>query len=328
MRPVWTTQGPQWVPEEWARALTSRRQDVPLSSAVRAALDARAFLWVPQKGVVQVIHNVGTVGANPLGTSMTTGGAAATKGTAVECISAASNTMDTYYMVVQATQYGLAATDAQGAMDILIGGATDEVLIANLLMGFCSPTDSATGVGPKRWEFPIYIPSGLRIAAQAAGQRISTAVRAQIFLYGGDAMPGFRVGRKATTYGMGTVPFGTTVTPGASGAEGTWTAITTSTSEDHFCFVPSYQCGTDTTLTRSYLAVDLGVAATADAATTATEMAQSFMFAVTDNEMMRGPENSHPAYFDVPSGSQLTMRSSCSTAIDAGNYNGVIHAVS
>jgi hypothetical protein len=265
-------------------------------------------------------HNTGTVGANPIGTSITTGAASNTKGTAVQLI--ASTSFETYWVTVMATQYGLAATDSQGCLDILTGAATEEVLIPNLLMGFCSPTDTATGVGPKRWDFPLYIPAGTRLAAQAAGMRTSTALRVQIFLYGGDGIPPFRVGSKVTTYGV-TVPVGTTVVPGASGAEGAWAQITASTTEDHFALVPSFQAGTDTTLTRNYYAVDLGVGAA-----TEEEVVQSYWFAVTDNEMMRGPENSMPCFQDIPSGTRLAARVSDSGVNDAGNYNLAIHAVS
>ena len=279
------------------------------------------MLWVPQKGILKLDPNTGAVGANPYGTSVTTGAAAATKGTPVQLI--ASTAFDAYWITILATGYGLAATDSQGALDILTGAATEEVLIANLLMGFCSPTDSATGVGPKVWNFPLYIPAGTRIAAQVAGQRVSTAMRVSVFLYGGDAMPPFRVGRKVTTYGMGTVPFGTTIVPGASAAEGAWTQITASTTEDHFCVVPSFQCGTDTTLSRLMYAYDIGLGAA-----TETEMIQSYWFAATDNEMMRGPENPMPAFFDIPSGSRLAARVSNSGVNDAGNYNTVLHCVS
>jgi hypothetical protein len=279
------------------------------------------MLWVPQKGIWKLDHNTGAVGANPYGTSVTTGGAAATKGTPAQLI--ASTAFDTYWITILATGYGLAATDSQGALDILTGAATEEVLIPNLLMGFCSPTDSATGVGPKVWNFPLYIPAGTRIACQVAGQRISTAMRVSVFLYGGDAMPPFRVGRKVTTYGMGTVPFGTTIVPGASAAEGAWTQITASTTEDHFCVVPSFQAGTDTTMTRLMFAYDIGLGAA-----TETEMIQSYWFTTTDNEMMRGPENPMPAFFDIKNGTRLAARVSCSGVLDAGNYNTVLHCVS
>jgi len=279
------------------------------------------MLWVPQKGNLRVEHNAGTVGSLTAGSSVTTGGTAATKGTPVQLF--ASTSFDTYWITINAYAYANAATDSQGAMDILSGAATEEVLIPNLLMGFCGTQALSLGRGFKTWSFPLYIPAGTRIACQAAGQRVTTAVIVQVYLYGGDALPPFRVGRKVTTYGMGTVPFGTTVVPGASGAEGAWTQITASTTEPHFAFFPSFQAGTDTTLNTLAYALDLGVGAA-----TELEIAQTYQFPVNSDEVMLGPIPAMPAFIDVPSATRLAMRVSCSGALDVGNYNGVIHAVS
>jgi hypothetical protein len=68
---------------------------------------------------------------------------------------------------------------------------------------------------------------------------------------------------------------------------------------------------------------DIGIGAV-----TETEMAKGFLFTTTDNEMMRGPENPIPAFFDAPAGSRIVARVSNSGVNDAGNYNTVIHAVS
>lgn len=286
------------------------------------------MLWVPQKGSFVRLHNTGTVGSITCGTSVTTGAAASTKGTPAELISAANNTIDTYWITVVAYAYGNTATDSQGALDILVGAATEEVLIPNLLMGFCGTQALGMGRGHKTWQFPLYIPAGTRIAAQAAGQRVSTALRVCVYLYGDNGLPPFRVGRKVTTYGMGTVPFGTTIVPGASGAEGSWTSITASTSEDHFAFVPSFQPGTDTTLNTLHYALDLGVAANGEAASTAVEISQSYWFPVNSDEAMLGAIPPMPTFCDVPATSVLAMRVSNSGANDVGNYNAVIHAVS
>jgi hypothetical protein len=277
------------------------------------------MLWSPQKGVRRLEHNTGAVGTATPGTSVTTGGTSSTKGTAVQLI--ASTAFDAYWVKVVASSYGLAATASEGALDILIGAATEEVLIPNLLMGGCGSI-AAAGNGPKCWDFPLYIPAGSRLAAQAAGARVSTAMRVAIYLYGGDGYPAFRVGSKVTTYGMGTVPNGTTITPGASGAEGSWTQITSSTSEDHFAFVPSFQCNADTTMNLRQFMVDIGTGA-------ATEemIAEGYWFATDNGELMGGPYNSMPCMTDVPSGTRLVMRVSNSGANDSG-YNGVIHAVS
>lgn len=287
------------------------------------------MLWVPQKGIVRVEHNIGTVGRSTPGTSVTTGGTASTKGTAAELI--ASTSFDAYWIKIVASNYGVSATTSRCCLDILLGAATERVAIPNLLAGFCGGAGSGTtpGCGPKVWEFPLYIPAGTRIAAQAAGDRTSTALRVAVFLYGGNGYPPFRVGQKVTTYGIGTVPAGTSVTPGASGAEGSWTQISAGTSENHFAFVPSMQPPTgDTTLTPiKYTFMDMGIGAATEEAMLGAE--QSYLFRVDSGELAEGPHNSWPCFQDVPSGTRLVARLSASGALDTvATQEVAIHAVS
>lgn len=313
--PILTTLGIRWIPAAWHQALT-RKTVIPLSPTVRAALDAKAFLWVPTKSRVLVQHNTGTVGATTIGTACTTGAASSTKGTAVQVY--ATTNFDTYWVTIIAYDYGATGTACEGCLDILIGASTEEVLIANLLMGYCGGVRE----GGKRWEFPLYIPAGVRLAIQAAGARLSTTMRAAIWLYGGHESPPYRLGGKVTTYGVSTVPNGVAITPGASGAEGAYAEITASTSQDHFAFAPSFQIETDTTTALRSYAVDI-----ATGAATEEEILQSAWFGADANEQMRGPENSFPAFADVPSGTRLVMRASNAGTNDAA-YGGAIHAVS
>lgn len=275
------------------------------------------MLWVPQKGRLRVQHNTGTVGASPYGTAVTTGAAASTKGTAVELI--ASTNFDAYWVCVITNAYGASATASRGLVDILIGTATEEILIPDLMMGNCG---GATGDSPaKTWMFPLYVPAGARIAAQAAGDRVSTAMRVSVYLYGGHGTPPFRVGSKVTTYGIGTVPAGTAITPGASGAEGSWTEITSSTTSDHFALCPSLQINDSTQATRIY-AADLGVGAA-----TEEEVAAQYWYHADSAETLGGPFNPMPTFVDIPSATRLVMRVSNSGTNDAA-YEAAIHAVS
>ena len=283
------------------------------------------MLWMPQKGIRLLEHNLGNVGAANLGTSVTTGGAAATKGTPVQLI--ASTSFDAYWIDVIASEYGLAATTSQGCLDILVGAATEEVLIPNLLMGFCGGQTATLGCGCKRWGFPLYIPAGTRIAAQVAGDRTAVAMRVAVILYGGDGYPAFRVGRKVITYGITTVPAGTDVTEGASGAEGAWTQIAAATSEDHFAFLPSYHpTDGDTTLTPTKnVFVDIGFGAATEDVVLGRQ--PSWVFKYDTGELCEGPVNPTPAYQDLPSGTRLVARASLSGAADTGPGDIAIHAV-
>jgi len=283
------------------------------------------MLWVPQKGILRVQHNLGGVGTQTPGTSVTTGAAAATKGTAVQLIAATS--FDAYWITVMASNYGLAATTAQGCLDILIGAATEEVLIPNLLMGFCGGS-SVLGEGYKQWNFPLYIPAGSRLAAQAAGDRLSTAFYVGVILYGGSGYPPFRVGSKVTTYGITTVPAGTDVAAGYSGGEGAWVQIAATTSEDHFAFHPSFHpTDGDTTLTPSKVCfIDMGIGTVTEELMGGYE--QSFIYRYGSGELCDGPLQGFPVFQDVPSGTRLVARISMSGATDTGEPDVAIHAVS
>lgn len=272
------------------------------------------------KGRLKVITNHGTVGTTTPGTAVTTGGSASTKGTVAELISAANNTQDSWGITVVASNYGVSAGASEGALDILIGGATDDILIPDLLMGNCGGPGGVGTMG-RMWFFPLFIPNGVRIAAQAAGIRTSTAMAVTVFLHGGSPAP-FRTGRKVTTYGMGTVPNGTAVTPGASGGAQSTTQITASTSEDHFAFLPDIQFPTDTTIQQAELLVGIGVGASTE------DIIGQWMYGKSASEEMNGPYPCMPAFCDVPSGTRLTIKASNSGVNDANNYNAVIHAVS
>jgi hypothetical protein len=269
-------------------------------------------------GQIQVQHNLASTAASTWGTTVTTGGTTATKGTPAQLIAATS--FDAHWIRVIASSYGTAATVSQGSFDILIGTSTEEVLIPDLLMGYCGGDLSAASNAGKVWDFPLYIPAGARLAAQAAGARITTAVQVSVFLYGG-YIPFGRVGSKVTTYGMGTVPDGTSITSGASGAEGSWTQITATTIDDHFALMPSFQITGDTTLSGRNYAVDIG-----QGAATEEQIAEGYMYSQNVQEQMSGPWNPMPCMVQVPSGTRLVMRASCSGTTATG-LNGVIHGV-
>jgi hypothetical protein len=286
------------------------------------------MLWVPAKGPLLYEHNLGTVGAATIGTSVTTGASAATKGTPVQLI--ASTAFDAYMIQITASEYGSPATTARGCLDILVGAATEEVLIANLLMGFCGGIGGVDPGMPKTWIFPLYIPAGTRIAVQAAGDRTATALRVGVQLWGGNGYPPFRVGQKVTTYGIGTVPAGTAITPGASAAEGAWTQVVAATTSEHFCIVPSAQPPTgDTTLTTSGVAMDIGVGAATEEVIAGGGREQSYFYTLTASETAGGPINPWPCFADIPSGQRLAARLSRSSAADTvATWDVALHGVS
>lgn len=275
-----------------------------------------------RKGITRHESNASIVGQTPMyGTSCSTHvTTSSTKGTAVQLI--ASTAFDAYLIKVTAGGHGAAGVASQGCLDILLGAATEHVLIPDLLMGYCGGLDTTSAdVGPKSWYFPLYIPANTRIAARVAGARGSAACYVTVDLYGGNGYPDYEPGSRVTTYGIGTVPDGTTITPGASGATGSWTQITASTSEDHKYLIPSFQVSGDTTTNRRHFTVEVGVGAATEELVT-----QPFRYQTGTNEFM-GCIAEMPLKVDVPSGSRLVMRASNGGTND-GPYNGAIHAVS
>jgi hypothetical protein len=281
------------------------------------------MLWVPQKGALRVEHNLPAIGTaiGSIGTAVTTGASASTKGSYAEVF--ASTSFDAYLIEVWVWNYAATATDSQLCVDVAIGAATEEIIIPDLLCGGAHTTAGANQASMgRRFTFPLYIPAGTRITARGAGDRVSTAFRILITLWGGDGMPPFRVGSEVTTYGISTLPAGTAITPGASGAEGAWTQITASTTQDHFAVLPGYQNGLDTTKTAAGYMIDLG-----EGAATEEEIGR-WLFSQSSGEEEDGPYPSWPYYKDIPSGTRLSMRASSSSALDSGTENGVIYAVS
>jgi len=280
-------------------------------------------LWVPQKGIVRVAHNTGSVGALTIGTNVTTGASAGTKGSIVTLISNLG--FDAYWIEIMATDYWLAATAAQGMLDIMIGDVTsqNQVLIPNLLMGHADgPQTTATkSTLGKRWSFPLYIPAGAYIGAQAAGAMVSTVFRVAVYLYGGHGYPPWRVGTRVVSYPTApSVPRGQAITPGASGAEGAWTEIVASTSVDHFAVVPSFQPETDTTVNQRAYSLDIGMGAATE------EMILEGEWYVSNSNEAMVNHPGYPAFVDIPSGTRLVARVSNSGTNDAA-YGAMLHCV-
>lgn len=279
------------------------------------------MLWVPQKGRTRVITNDGIVGSATPGTSLPSNATTLLDGAVTEVISAANNNQDSWGINIHITDTGNAATAAQACADILIGGATDDVLIAALLCGYTAQVAIAGGMG-MNYFFPLHIPAGVRIAATLASLRTSITARIIIHLYGGSPPP-FRVGRKVTTYGTQVNNArGQAVVPTASGGTASVTQLTASTSEDHFCLLPGFCAQGDTAMANGRTHnIGIGVGASAE------DRIGTWIFKQNSGEEFYGPMPFMPTFCDVPSGSRLTMLASNANSNGSG-YDGLIYAVS
>lgn len=281
--------------------------------------DQRGMLWLPGSGCGHsVITNGGIVGSATPWTAVPGHATTAdTYGTLTECISAASNTRDSWGLEVLITATGAGTTASQASVDLLIGGATDDMLIKALLCGY-----SITGASQSRYFFPIHIPAGLRIAAQLSSVRTGITCRVGLWLYGGGNPP-FRVGRKVTTYGTQiNNSRGKAVVPTASGGTASVTEMTASSSEDHFYFVPGFQPATDTTITPAgWVNIGIGIGAATE------QRIGTWWYGKDTGENVTGPWPAFGAFCHVPAATRLSILASNSGANDAA-YDGLIYAVS
>jgi hypothetical protein len=275
------------------------------------------MLWTPQKGRMTVVTNGDIVGSATPFTAVPENATTNLYGAVTELISAANNNQDSWGIEVCCVNTGGSAAATETSVDILIGGATDDVLISSLLFGY------TYGGGWRKYFFPIHIPAGLRIAAQLSTVRTAIAdPRVGVWLYGGSPPP-FQVGRKVTTYGTKiNNSRGQAVVPAASGGAASVTEMTASSTEGHFYFLPGFQPATDTTITpNGWVNIGIGVGAATE------QRIGTWWFSKDTAEQMSGPVPSIGAFVDVPAATRLTMLASNSGANDAA-YDGLIYAVS
>jgi hypothetical protein len=276
------------------------------------------MLWTPQKGRGTVITNAGIVGSATPWTAVPSNATTLLDGAVTELISAANNVRDSWGIAIAITNTGIVTTASEAALDILIGGATDDVLIDSLLCGH-----RCVGGSVAQYYFPLHIPAGVRIAARLAAVRTSINANVGVWLYGGTPPP-HKVGRKVTTYGTKVNGArGADLTVTASGGAASATQMTASSTEDHFYLVPGFQPHADSSLTPDgHLAIGIGVGAATE------ERIGTWWYGKDTTERVSGPIPTGGVFQDVPAASRLTVLASNSGANDTGGYDGHIYAVS
>jgi hypothetical protein len=276
------------------------------------------MLWVPQKGHLRVITNGGIVGSTTPWTGVASNATTLLDGAVTELISAGSNDQESWGFEVLITGTGASATASEACLDLLIGGATDDILAPALICGY---TVGGASQSFARYFFPVHIPKGKRIAATLASVRTSITARVGIWLYGGSNPP-FRMGRKVITYGTQiNNARGQAVTPTASGGAASVTQMTASSSESHFYFLPGFQPATDTTIAPTgWVNIGIGVGAATE------ERIGTWWYGKSTGEDNVGPVPCFGVFQEVPSATRLSLLASNAGTNDAA-YDGLIYAV-
>jgi hypothetical protein len=173
------------------------------------------------------LANAGADTTASAGTAVTSNASANTKGSYSQLIASTAN--DACGLLVTS---GPSSTTGRWSVDIAIGGAGSEVIVAaDLMFNF-----SGSGLAQSAMTcfVPLNIPAGTRIAARAQCQNASSPtlkVSAQLINSGFDGLGGLSA---SDTYGfVAASTKGTTVDPGAvANTKGSWTQLVSSCNRD------------------------------------------------------------------------------------------------
>lgn len=246
-----------------------------------------------------------------LGTSITTGASNADGGT-TSCLSALG--FDVQLLEININANNTSATDTSSLLHVVIdpaGGTawdTTNKLINNILAGFAA-TPSAGFINIRTLYFPVLIPSGASVGC--LGRNVtgsSRAVRVGMRAFGGLTRPElWPVCTNVTSYGDTPASSkGTTITPGSTGAAGTWTSVGSTTTKDLFGVVLGIQ-GIGTVISGLNYHVEAGVSSTALGP-------PIYVTNGSAETTQTGP--AFPFYAPIPAGSQLQVRATCSGVPD------------
>ena len=269
-------------------------------------------LIVPPFGFSKFAHNyAATPSTTAIGTSVTTGSNNA-DGSTASCLSALG--FDAQFLEICIGSNNTTATDTSTLVHVVIdpaGGTawdTTNKLINNILAGYA--TAPSVGVAAVRsLYFPVRIPSGATVGCLGRNVTGSTrAVRVGMRAFGGMTRPELWP-TCDNVISIGDTPAsskGTTITPGSTGAAGTWTSVGSTTSKDLFGVVLAVQAIGSAVAGVAYH-VEVGISSTALAP-------PFYMTNSTAEQVQTGP--SFPIYAPIPSGSQLQVRATCSGTAD------------
>jgi hypothetical protein len=190
------------------------------------------------------VDNIGTLTNAAMGAEATSG-ADNTKGSAVSLIAGASVTEDIYGLFIWFVGGSTNTAQRVFLADIVIdpaGGTSWSTLINNLLV--CAPD---LAFGGYNYYFPIFIKAGTSIGFQHQCNAATQTMRCAVKGFGKPTRPDLlRYGTKVETIGANTASTeGTAITPGTSGAWGSYASLGTTT-QDNWWWQIGTSVGDDT----------------------------------------------------------------------------------
>jgi hypothetical protein len=214
---------------------------------------------------------------------------------------------------VRTSANAISATTLNGYMDIGIGPDSSTVtVIAEKLS--CS---NSSGIGAV-WFLPLRVPPDTKVWVRFQCTAASALSAVFASFHGGNMNPGTmpacsRIVALGATSGT---TVGTTITPGASNAEGAWTQIIASSADDYAGVMLSHLFNVDTTLTIDLVGCgDVGVGSSGNEKVVGENITYSAMFTGSEQRA-----SFHvPTFIGIPAGSRISARWSGSLAADGTN---------
>jgi hypothetical protein len=283
------------------------------------------MLYVPGGGNVFGFVSASTAGTRPVaaqGTSVTPG----TVGFGAYAQVGLDLTDDSYGILIGVNSNSANNASRRTVVNIgvdLAGGTTFTTVIPNLVAGG-APTFITEG-NAQYYFFPIFIPSGSAVGAQAFGS-VNTAIRVFAQFYHKPLNPSAqRIATYAESIGESTFE-GTNFVPSVTAANGTWTLLGSTIRDLWWWQVGVQGTASDTSYAATTtILVDVGVG---DGTVAGTRVI------LKDVPIRQGATaesfNNIPLLgaceFPVPAGSNIYIRGQNSGANETGNYNAVVVA--
>lgn len=242
--------------------------------------------------------------ASSIGTTVTASASVNTKGAAVELIAATAH--DAHWISVTILPGGTSGLN--GLLNLLIGSATEAVLIADLPITARAVNEG--GGGP--FLFPVFIPKGSRLAAAYQNATGSSTAEVMVHLFGGNPSGPWADCTYVDRYGSTASSLGTNVDPG--GVANTFIGyqqITASTLRPIRWLVLAVQNADNTFAAAAQWTVRLGIGSATEAQIGGDLI---LMGGVTTDMSMLVMHWYFPIY--VPTGSRLAVDAKCSVTTD------------
>jgi len=252
--------------------------------------------------------------STPFGATITASGTANTKGAWASVL--ATITYDLFYLWVETHDAFTAAASEQVMVDLGIGPDASNVtsIFDNLLSGSSPPIT----LGTRSSFFPLFVPAGTQLWARCQSNIVSNTVAVNVRAWGGPDRPAaFPVIHKWESEGENlATTLGATITPGATGAQGAYAEIVASSAFDYSALMMARACA-DTTMGALGYSGGIGIGA-------ATEQNLGTCYSAYHTATEQILDESFAVFCDVPAGTRLAARMSCSAATDA-TVSGIIY---